>query len=98
MKDRNGEVMESIDNLKSDAQSLLTATENVAGKKVIAARNRLAGALDAAKEVYDGFQDRVVSSAKTADKIVRDRPYQAIGVALGIGALTGFLWSRRSRD
>ena len=50
MKNRNGGVMECIDDLKSDAQSLLTATEDAAGKKVIAARNRLAGALDAAIE------------------------------------------------
>jgi len=34
--------------------------------------------------------------AGAADQTIRDYPYHAIGVALGIGAVLGLLWGRRS--
>ena len=38
-----------------------------------------------------------VAAAKATNKTIREKPYQAIGVALGVGVLIGFLvmWSRR---
>ena len=37
-----------------------------------------------------------VESAKAADKYVRENPYKTAGIALGVGALIGYLLSRRS--
>ncbi len=89
--------------LAEDARALLTATADVAGDKVAEARKRLAAALESGKEIYGRVRDKAVEGAKTADQAVReaarDRPYQALGLALGIGALIGYLAGRRgSRD
>jgi ElaB/YqjD/DUF883 family membrane-anchored ribosome-binding protein len=76
---------------------LLAATADVAGEKVVQARNRLAAALSSARETCETLQKKTVQSAKVADQVIRDNPYQAIGIAFGVGALIGFLISRRDR-
>ena len=43
----------------------------------------------------DRVRDKAVESAKAADEAVHEHPYQAIGIALGVGALIGYLASRR---
>ena len=38
--------------------------------------------------------NKAMKGAKAADEVVRKFPYRAIGVALGMGALTGFFFAR----
>jgi ElaB/YqjD/DUF883 family membrane-anchored ribosome-binding protein len=73
----------------------MAATADVAGEKVGEARKRLAAALDRAREIAGRVRDKAVEGAKAADEAVREHPYQAIGIAFGIGALLGFLIARR---
>jgi ElaB/YqjD/DUF883 family membrane-anchored ribosome-binding protein len=73
----------------------MAATADVAGEKVAEARARLAAALESAKEIAGRVRDKAVESAKAADEAVRDNPYQAIGIAFGVGALVGYLAMRR---
>lgn len=81
-----------------ETRSLLEATANATEEKVIDARNRLAAAMDAAKETYGRIQDKAVEGAKATDRAIRENPYQAIGIAFGLGALIGFFLSRRGRE
>lgn len=78
-----------------DAQALLTATANIAEEKVVAARHRLTTALQSGREVLTKVQDKAIAGAKATDETIREYPYQAMGVALGVGALLGFLVGRR---
>jgi ElaB/YqjD/DUF883 family membrane-anchored ribosome-binding protein len=71
------------------------ATADVAGEKVVEARQRLAVALERSKEIFGRVRDRAIDGAKATDKAVHDHPYQAIGIALGVGALIGYLATRR---
>ena len=87
--------------LAEDAQALMAATADVAGEKVVAARKRLAAALDSAKEIAGNVRDKAIAGAKVADQTVRENPYQAIAIGVGVGAILGFLIARRcssSRD
>jgi ElaB/YqjD/DUF883 family membrane-anchored ribosome-binding protein len=81
--------------LAEDARALMAATADVAGEKVGEARKRLAAALDSAKEIAGNVRDRAIAGAKATDEAVREHPYQAIGIALGVGVLIGYLVSRR---
>ena len=81
--------------LAEDARALMAATADVAGEKVGEARKRLAAALESAKEIAGRIRDKAVEGAKATDEAVREHPYQSIGIALGVGALIGFLVSRR---
>jgi len=84
------------EHLAEDAQALLAATAHVAEEKVMAARHRLAAAIEKGKETWNAVQEKAVAGAKATDEVIRDHPYQSIGIALGVGALIGFLISRRN--
>ena len=84
-----------MDTLAEDARALMTATADVAGEQVAAARKRLAAALDSAREFAGRVRDKAVEGAHAADETVREHPYQAIGISFGVGALLGCLAMRR---
>ena len=81
--------------LAEDARALIAATADVAGEKVGEARERLAAALERSKEICGRVREKAVEGAKAADEAVHDHPYEAIGIAFGVGALIGFLAARR---
>ena len=81
--------------LAEDARALMVATADVAGEKVKEARERLAEALDSAKELYQRVQENALEKAKQVDRAVRGYPYQTAAVAFCLGTLFGVLISRR---
>ena len=81
--------------LAEDARALMAATADVAGDKVAEARNRLAAALESGKELIGRVREKAVERAKAADKVIREHPYQTIGIAFGVGLLLGFLAHRK---
>jgi ElaB/YqjD/DUF883 family membrane-anchored ribosome-binding protein len=86
----------NLDTLAEDARALLSATADVAEGKVMEARERLAAALDSGKDIYGRVREKAVEGARAADHAVREHPYQAIGIAFGVGALLGLLLTRRN--
>ena len=84
-----------IGTLAEDARALMAATADVAGEKVSEARKRLAAALERGKEIYGRVKEKAVQGAKATDEAVREHPYQAMAVAFGVGAIIGYLVSRR---
>jgi ElaB/YqjD/DUF883 family membrane-anchored ribosome-binding protein len=89
-------ILDESEHLVKDAQALLAATAHVAEEKVVDARKRLMAAIEKGKETWNNVQEKAVAGAKATDQVIRDHPYQAIGTALGIGVLIGFLLSRRN--
>ena len=61
-------------------------------------RAKLEAATDKAKEVFQRLQEQTVAATKTSDKVVREHPYQAIGIAFGVGLLVGVLAGRCRRE
>jgi ElaB/YqjD/DUF883 family membrane-anchored ribosome-binding protein len=88
-------IANDLGTLAEDARALMTATADVAGEKVGEARKRLAAALYSARDIAGRVRDKAVEGAKAADQAMRDKPYQAIGIALGVGAVVGYLAMRR---
>jgi ElaB/YqjD/DUF883 family membrane-anchored ribosome-binding protein len=81
--------------LVEDARNLLNATADTAGEKVGEARKRLAAALEGSGRLCSRVRDKAVEGAEFADQTVRENPYQAVGLAVGVGALIGYLLARR---
>jgi|SRR3954470_12795329 ElaB/YqjD/DUF883 family membrane-anchored ribosome-binding protein len=86
-------IRDDLARLAEDARALMAVTADAAGEKVVEARKRLAATLDRGKEVYGRVRDKAVESARTADATVRDHPYEAIAISLGVGAVIGLLVS-----
>lgn len=83
----------------SDAEELLRATANQAGEGAAAVRARLQDNLQTVKEslvdAETAVLERTRQAAKVADQYVHENPWQAIGIAAGVGALVGMLVARR---
>lgn len=88
-------VSDAMGTLTEDARNLMAATADVAGEKVGEARKRLAAALERGKEIADRVREKAIEGAKVADRAVHEHPYEAIGIAFGVGALIGYLATRR---
>jgi len=91
--DENG-----MGSLAEDARALMAATADVAGDKVVEARKRLAAALDSGKQIFGRVREKTVGSAKAADQVVRENPYQTLVIAVGVAVVIGYLLGRRDRD
>ena len=61
-------------------------------------RAKLESALEKAKDACKGLQERSAAAAKATDKVIRGHPYQAIGIALGLGLLISAFAIRRKRS
>lgn len=81
--------------LAEDAEALLEATREIVDDRVKAAREQLAETIENSRELYFSLQEKALQSARVADKTIHEHPYQTAFVALGVGALLGFLFSRR---
>ena len=88
-------ISDDMGTLAEDARALMAATADVAGEKVSEARKRLAAALERGKAVCGRVRDKAVEGAKATDEAVHEHPYEAIGIALGVGALIGYLVAHR---
>lgn len=82
-----------------DAEELLKITANQTGDNISAVRARAEESLQAARrkldEVESDLIDRAKAAAETADELVHENPWQAVGIAAGVGFLLGMLTSRR---
>jgi len=90
-------ILDSVETVSDDARALIATTAEVAEEKVTEARNCLASAMDASRDTCVAVQKKAIAGAKATDKAIRKNPYQAMGIALGVGALVGFLISRRDK-
>jgi ElaB/YqjD/DUF883 family membrane-anchored ribosome-binding protein len=88
-------LLEDLRAVVRDGEELLKAGAQDLSERGLAARERLAAALEVAKETRRRLQERAVASAKATDRLIREYPYQSIGIAFGVGMLFGILVNRR---
>jgi ElaB/YqjD/DUF883 family membrane-anchored ribosome-binding protein len=51
--------------------------------------------LNELKTTLQRVQQRTVERAKATDQVIREHPYETIGIAFGLGVLIGFLIRRK---
>ena len=83
----------------SDAEEILRATAGVAGERMVDLRARIGERLRDAKlrlaDAEAAVVDRTKAAARATDDFVNDNPWQAVGIAAGIGLLLGIIIGRR---
>jgi len=89
-------VVDDLKTLGHDADRLVKATAGDAKDGLIGARARLDKAVVSARRTCEQAEQKVRKGIKDADELVRQKPYQSIGLAFGAGLLIGALvvWRR----
>ena len=98
--------VEDVKVLTKDVQELLKATASVVGDKAAEARVKVQDSLKVAQDKLSVVHENVKAKGQEAftatDGYVRDNPWNAVGIAAGIGFILGigfsagaFLRSRR---
>ncbi len=89
-----------IKNLIADVEELMARIADLNDVDVMRVRGKVQRAVDATKQsLADGaetIRQHAQDVASTADDYVRDRPWQAVGIAALVGAVVGILATRRS--
>ena len=84
-------LVQDLMTLVQDAEELVKAAGgNVAAKS----KTELISALDRVKASCKRVEAQAVVGAKRTDQLIRENPYQSIGIAFGIGLLLGVLVNR----
>jgi ElaB/YqjD/DUF883 family membrane-anchored ribosome-binding protein len=92
-------LLRDLKTVVDDAEALLQATAAQTGDRVDGIRERAKASLKQAKtrllEAEGEAMEQVREAAASADEYVHQNPWQAVGVAAGVGLLLGLLISRR---
>jgi ElaB/YqjD/DUF883 family membrane-anchored ribosome-binding protein len=94
----NEKTLRDLGTAVREGEELLSAAGGEQGEKGRALRAKLETAVEKAKALYERLEQKTVAAAKAADQTVREHPYQAIGIAFGVGLLIGVLATRGRRD
>ena len=90
-------LVEDVKVLSKDVQELLKVTASVVGDKAAEARLRVQDSLKIAQDKLSVAQEQVKAKGQEAfsvtDGYVRDNPWNAVGIAAGIGFLLGIGFS-----
>jgi len=92
-------LLEDLRVVVRDAEALIRATSAQTGEKLQEVRARAEESLKVAKTRLLAAEDIALKRAKEAADVteayVREKPWQALGVAAGVGVLVGLLLSRK---
>jgi|SRR6266850_4260982 len=88
-------LLQDLKAVVQDGEELLRAGAQELGERGSAAREKLAAALEMAKETRRKIEERAVEYARSTDELIREHPYQSIGIAFGVGMLFGIIMNRR---
>ena len=78
-----------------DAEELLKTVSGERANGSPEMRARLSAAIESAKATYHRLEEKAVAGAKATDRVIRQHPYESLGVAFGVGLLVGVLVSRK---
>jgi ElaB/YqjD/DUF883 family membrane-anchored ribosome-binding protein len=91
-------IIEDIKVLLNDSEELVRLSAALPAEGVDALRSRLRQHVDAAREALETAQQdaqtRYRQKVDSAERYVRDNPWQSLGIAAGAGFLVGILVSR----
>jgi ElaB/YqjD/DUF883 family membrane-anchored ribosome-binding protein len=96
MQNETDKLVKDLRLVVQDAEDLIRATAGEMNEKTKQARARLAQTLEKAKDTAQQLQTTAVEKAKVADEVIREHPYESMGIAFGIGLLLGVFVNRRN--
>lgn len=88
-----------VKNVVNEAQELLKTVQTEGSNRLDEVKSKVSAQYDQARAKLGDLQTTVADGAKVAvdetDAYVRANPWIAVGIAAGVGAVLGFLCTRR---
>jgi ElaB/YqjD/DUF883 family membrane-anchored ribosome-binding protein len=84
-----------LKNVVRDSEELLAVVSDATGEKAEALRAKLNEKLEAARIACRKLEEKTKENVESADKVIREHPYQSIGVALALGVVIGAVVGRK---
>ena len=92
------DLLSELQALGAEAKTLMSESLSENSAEAMAnLRVRFEAAQEKFAEVYDGTKKKVIAGAQYTDETIRENPYQAIAIALGVGVLLGVVVGRRTK-
>ena len=92
------ELLTELQTLVAEAETMMADSVTEHSSEALGnLRARFGAAQERMGELYDGAKKKVVAGAKYTDTAIRENPYQALAIALGVGVLIGVLVGRRTK-
>ncbi len=88
-------LVSDLKTVTKDAEELLKTVSGEEGNGSHDIRMRLSSAIESAKATYHRLEEKAVAGAKATDKVIREHPYESLGIAFGLGLLVGVLVTRK---
>jgi len=84
-------LIQDLNTLIGDAEELVKAT---GGKLAEKSKEELMAGLEKLKASCQRIENKAAAGTHSADRYIRDNPYQSVGIAFGVGLLLGVLIGR----
>lgn len=105
MKNRTHTPAQTPQELLTDLRNLVVETEKMAADSVTehsreaidAIRERFEATQERLSDLYEGTKKKVSAGARYTDDAIHEKPYHAIGIAVGVAVLIGLLVGRKTR-
>jgi len=90
--ERRDQLLSDLKVVVRDIEELLKSTAGQLSEKVT---TELDSILNRSKQLCARLESRAALGLRQADQVIREHPYQTIGIAFAVGALIGVLANRR---
>lgn len=87
-------VMSDLKAVMRDGEALIKGSAGDLGERAREARQRLDASLAAARESFQKVEVKAREKARAADEVIREHPYESVGIAFGVGLILGVLITR----
>ena len=95
IEDSTERLLQDLNVVVHDGEELLKATGRNLNDRALAAREKLAAALEVARDTRRKLQAQAAAGAEATNQFIQENPYRALGIAFGVGIFLGILINRR---
>lgn len=94
-QESKAKIAEDLRLLAQDAEEFAEATRGELSSAAKEIQERMKGLLHDAQETCQRLEAQAEAGIKATDLVIRNNPYRAIGIAMGVGFLTAYLVKRK---
>ncbi len=93
--DRRNDISDKLEGAAETAHQTTEQLKEALQEKAESIQAGMAAASEAAQGMLESAGEQLTEYARVTDQAIRKNPYQALGIALGVGLLCGYLIKRK---